>query len=190
MVGPLEGFADVWGSAFLKQVYGCDQTLAASIPSMIFIGTCFGSPVLSFIAEKAGSHLATIAASGAIMALSFFSLLFWQLSPGMLSISFLVAGVCSAYQVLAIYKASTLVRDQVAGLTTAIANMIIMIFGYAFHTVIGAVVNFAGGAENSEALSLGIAVIPAALCIGTAGFMALLFLERGRYTDAAAQTSN
>ena len=54
MVGPLEGFADVWGTAFLKQVYGYDGALAASIPSMIFIGMCFGAPVLSLIAEKIG----------------------------------------------------------------------------------------------------------------------------------------
>ena len=37
MVGPLEGFADVWGTVFLKQVYGIDGNLAASLPSMIFI---------------------------------------------------------------------------------------------------------------------------------------------------------
>jgi len=60
MVGTLEGFADVWGTVFFKQVYGFDSTVAASMPSMIYMGMCFGAPVLSLIADKVGSYLATI----------------------------------------------------------------------------------------------------------------------------------
>jgi predicted MFS family arabinose efflux permease len=177
MVGPLEGFADVWGTAFLKQVYGFDGALAASLPSMIFIGMCCGAPVLSFIAEKAGSYLGTIIGAGITMTASFFVLLNWQLSSSPLAICFVVVGVCCAYQILAIYKASTYVREQVAGLTTAVANMIIMIFGYAFHTVIGAVIDAFGGPNVSKALIYGTRVIPIALCLGTAGFVLLFKKE-------------
>lgn len=178
MVGPLEGFADVWGTAFLKQVYGFDSTVAASLPSMIFIGMCFGAPVLSWIAEKIGSYLLTIISSGVTMALVFFSLLPWSISPGVLSALFVLVGMCCAYQILAIYSASTYVREGVAGLTTAIANMIIMTFGYVFHTVIGSVVSSCGGPQVSSALLYGIAVIPIALCIGSSGFIKLFFEER------------
>ncbi|MGL4540524.1 MAG: MFS transporter [Candidatus Rhabdochlamydia sp.] len=175
MVGPLEGFADVWGTAFLKQVYGFDGAVAASIPSMIFIGMCFGAPLLSLIADRVGSYLATIIGAGLIMTLCFFLLLFWQLASGILTISFILVGICSAYQILAIYKASTYVREQVAGLTTAVANMIIMIFGYAFHASIGGIINLMGGPKLSHALMYGVAVIPIALCLGTAGFILLSY---------------
>ena len=185
MVGPLEGFADVWGTAFLKQVYGLDSTLSASLPSMIFIGMCFGAPVLSLIAEKVGSYIATIIGAGIAMAVSFSLLLAWHLTSSMVSISFVIVGICCAYQILAIYKASTYVREQVAGLTTAVANMIIMVFGYAFHTVIGTVVNAMGGPSVSEALVFGVAVIPIALCIGSAGFIFLLVLDKKSQTAAA-----
>ncbi|KAF3361671.1 putative to nasA protein [Chlamydiales bacterium STE3] len=178
MVGPLEGFADVWGTAFFKQVYGFDSTLAASLPSMIFIGMCFGAPVLSLIAEKTNSYLGTIIGSGLVMAISFCCLIFYALSSTMLSISFTLVGVCCAYQILAIYKASTYVREEVAGLTTAVANMIIMIFGYIFHSVIGNVVNLFGGPGEAEALSYGIATIPLALFIGTFGFVIFLVREK------------
>ena len=178
MVGPLEGFADVWGTAFLKQVYGLDNTLAASLPSAIFVGMCFGAPVLSMIAEKVDSFIATIIGAGIAMAVCFFLLLEWRLTTSMVSLSFAIVGVCSAYQILAIYKASTYVRTEVAGLTTAVANMIIMIFGYGFHTVIGTVVNALGGPSVSEALLFGVAVIPAALCLGSAGFIFLLVMDR------------
>lgn len=178
MLGPLEGFADVWGSTFLKNVYGFDTATAASLPSLIFIGMCFGSPLLNFVAEKTGNYLAVIIGSGIVMTAVFASMLFWQMSPGMISFSFILAGICCAYQILAIYKASTYVRENVAGLTTAVANMIIMIFGYLFHTIIGGTISFFGDATNPESLSLGVAVIPVGLLIGTAGFVFLFFAEK------------
>ncbi len=177
MVGPLEGFADVWGTIFLKQVYGFDERVAASIPSMIFMGMCFGAPVLSLIADRVG-NLATIIGSGITMAICFFSMLFWHLTPSILTTGFILVGMCCAYQILAIYKTSTYVREQVAGLTTAVANMIIMIFGYAFHTSIGGIINFMGGPDLSYTLVYGVAVIPIALCLGTVGFILLFYFSR------------
>jgi len=177
MVGPVEGFADVWGVAFLKQVCGFDSAIAAGLPSMIFIGMCFGSPALTFIADKIGYFLA-IVLSGLIMVAGFLGFLFTPLSSGAISLSFGLIGVCCAYQILAIYKASTSVREQVAGLTTAAANMIIMIFGYAFHTAIGTMVNYMGGASNSQALIYGVAIIPVGLSLGTLGFTYLYFKEK------------
>lgn len=178
MVGPLEGFADVWGTAFLKQVYGFDGTLAASMPSMIFIGMCFGAPVLSMIADKVGSYAATIIGAGIGMSLCFALLLMWHLPSGVLTLNFILIGVCCAYQILAIYKASTYVREQVAGLTTAVANMIIMIFGYAFHTAIGGIVNAFGGPNSTTALVYGTAIIPITLLIGSAGFTLILIWDK------------
>lgn len=185
MVGPLEGFADVWGTVFLKQVYGFEGTVAASMPSMIFIGMCFGAPVLSYIADKVGSYLATIIGSGMIMAFGFAAMIFLPLPSAILSLSFILVGVCCAYQILAIYKASTYVKERVAGLTTAVANMIIMIFGYAFHTIIGGVVDAMGGPTESLALIYGISVIPITLVMGTVGFMTLLGYEKNAVTTLA-----
>lgn len=178
MIGPLEGFADVWSNAYLKEVYGFEKALAASLPSMIFIGMCFGAPLLSLIAERTHNYLATIAGAGLIMAALFFVFLNWQLAPLSLSLSFILIGIGSAYQILAIYKASTYVSLQVAGLTTAIANMIIMVFGYGFHTVMGNIVNALGGPNSPGALKAGIFIIPITLLLGTLGFSWLLFQER------------
>ena len=178
MVGPLEGFADVWGNVFLKQVYGYDTALAASMPSMIFIGMCFGAPLLSLIADKVGGYPATIIGAGATMAACFGLLLLLNIAPALLTLCFIIVGVCCAYQILAIYKASTYVREEVAGLTTAVANMIIMTFGYAFHAVIGFVVSAMGGPGESLALVYGLAVIPAALGVGIIGFFSIYASER------------
>lgn len=173
MVGPIEGFADVWGTEFLKRVYGLEPGTAAQLPSLIFIGMCFGAPLLSFFADKTGRYLGTIMVSGAVMALSFFILLAGWFSEPMLRVDFILIGVCCSYQILAIYKASTYVREQVASLTTALANMIIMSFGYAFHSLIGFIIEYMGGAELSDAFIMGVSIIPMGLLIGTAGFLAL-----------------
>lgn len=178
MVAPLEGFADVWGTVFFKQVYGFDGTVAASLPSMIFIGMCFGAPVLSIIAEKAGSYLAVILGAGIMMAASFTAMLYFPLSSGVISLLLILIGISCSYQILAIYQASTYVREQVAGLTTAVANMIIMIFGYFFHSIIGGVVNVYGGPESSKALILGVEVIPIGLALGVLGFVWLLLANK------------
>jgi predicted MFS family arabinose efflux permease len=177
MVGPLEGFADVWGSAFLRQIYGLETSMAASLLSLIFIGMCFGSPLLSILAEKIGNYLLTIVGAGLVMAAVFSLLLLSRVSLTAVSASFVLVGGCCAYQILAIYKASTFVREEVAGLTTAVANMIIMIFGYAFHASIGAVVNALGGPNDSKALLCGVCVIPSALLLGTIGFAVLCAKE-------------
>ena len=162
MVGPLEGFADVWGTAFLKQVYGFDNNISA--------------PVLSLFAEKT-NYLATITGAGIIMAISFFVMLTGILSTQIMGILFIIIGVCCAYQILAIYKASTYVSENVAGLTTAITNMIIMFFGYIFHTLIGYIVHHMGGVGVHDALVYGIAIIPIALTIGSLGFVILMINE-------------
>ncbi|WP_347252082.1 MFS transporter [Legionella sp.] len=180
MVGPLEGFADVWGSAFIKRVYGFDPTLASYLPSMIFIGMCFGAPVLSFIAEKTNNYLGVIIGAGIAMMLVFLALISKQFTANTMALSFILVGVCSAYQILAIYKASTYLPEQVAGITTAIANMIIMSFGYAFHTSIGFLIHTFGGSGVSSAFIYGLSVIPLTLAIAVIGFFALFYQERGK----------
>lgn len=178
MVGPLEGFADVWGGVFLKQVYGLENSVAISLPSMIFIGMCFGAPVLSLIAEKTGYYLGSMIASGLIMTAVFVALVLGILTTPTISMAFLLVGICCSYQILAIFKASTYVSEEVVGLTTAMANMIIMSFGYAFHSAMGYVVNIYGGPEITQSLIYGVSVIPIGLAIGVLGLLSLAYQDR------------
>lgn len=184
LVGPLEGFADVWGSAFLQRVYGIDITTANTLPSLIFIGMCFGAPILSIIAEKTGYYLGIIVVVGIIMCLLFTGLILGGFGVSSISFSFIIVGICCAYQILAIYKASTYVPENIKGLTTAVANIIIMAFGYIFHTSIGLVVHYYGGSSSAKALIYGIWVIPISLFIGVVG---LCLLGRTASSKIAAE---
>lgn len=178
MVGPLEGFADVWGAEFLKQIYGYESTKASYLTSLIFVGMCFGAPILSFIAEKTNAYLGSIIGAALIMCFIFTSLLFQILDMSGLTIGFTIVGICCAYQILAIYKASTYVPEHASGLTTAVANMIIMAFGYGFHTSIGLVVN-AYMPDIEAAYIMGVAVIPTCLAFGAVGSIFISMHDRG-----------
>lgn len=177
MVGPLEGFADVWGAIFLKRVYGFDANLSSSLPSMIFMGMCFGAPLLSLFAEKT-SYFGTIIGSAVVMTLGFFVLLAGNMTIALMGIVFVIIGIASAYQIIAIYKASTYVSENVVGLTTAFTNMAIMFFGYIFHTAIGSTVHTFGGVKDVVALLYGISIIPAGLVLGAVGFIILMGFEK------------
>lgn len=182
MVGPLEGFADVWGSSFLKSVYSYDSSYAAYLPSMMFMGMCFGSVVLVLIAEKTNSYSGSIIGAGLIMFSFFILLLLKWLNSSTMFFGFILVGVCSAYQIIAIYKASTYVPERLVGITTTIANMIIMTSGYVFHSVIGAVVESFGGIASNSALIAGASVIPLTLLFGVLGFITLAILDKTKRT--------
>ncbi len=171
MVGPLEGFADVWGVQFLKIFHGIPDSLASGIPSWIYFGMCFGGPILSFITEKFAKPMQVVLVTAGIMALAFFLLITVQLSVVALSIMFFIVGVCSAYQILIFFQASTFVAESDKTLASVVANMIIMIFGYLFHSVIGKSIGWFAenqgveGFRNADVLAKGISIIPIALTL-------------------------
>lgn len=180
MVGPLEGFADVWGKEFLKTNMGFDNLLSSELPSYIFIGMCIGAPFITYLADKFRSYFSFIIIGAIIMASSFIWIFNGSaFSPIELKILFLIIGVMCAYQILVIYLASTFVDETVVGLTTACANMIMMSFGYLFHRVIGKLmdINWDGTLTDGarvyppEAFVQGLSIIPIGLIVGAIGFI-------------------
>ena len=177
MVGPMEGFADAWGSDFFKNVYGYDGNASNYLTSLIYVGMLF-APVLSRIAEYIGRYYVTIALAGSLMLAVFVLMILGNAGYNVMAAGLFVVGICCAYQILAIYKASTYVPESVAGLTTAVANMIIMSFGYVFHSVIGVIIKLYAESGNAEAFTYGIAIVPATLLVGALGFTILSFREK------------
>jgi predicted MFS family arabinose efflux permease len=183
MVGPMEGFADAWGSEFFKQTYGFDTNMSNSLTSMIYFGFLF-APVLSWIAERTGYYLGTVVGAGIMMAAVFIMLVAGVLNGMSITVGLFIVGVCCAYQIIVIYKAATYVPDEVAGLTTAVTNMIIMSFGYVFHTVIGVVIKAYSSDGPAISFTYGVSAIPIALVIGSIGFVMLSYGEKKKKRSA------
>jgi len=173
MLGPLEGFADVWGAGFLQSVYQIAPAKAAGISSLMFLGMLFGAPGLTYMADYLKAHIKIIIGAALFMGTAFVTMLYGFGSPEMLSVLFTAVGVACAYQIIAIYVASTYVRERHVSITTALANMIIMTFGYFFHTVIGIMMgdHQSGGNFSHEQYQYGLSIIPICLFIAAIGFM-------------------
>lgn len=173
MVGPLEGFADVWGAGFIQSAYNVPVARAAGITSLIFLGMLFGAPGITYLADKLKAHLKIVIVCALFMGIIFTVMLLGFGSAKILSFLFTAVGVCSAYQIITIYMASTHVRERLVGLTTAIANMIIMAFGYFFHSTIGIIMGSqnSGGNFSHEQYQYGLSVIPICLFIAAIGFI-------------------
>ncbi|MCP4922456.1 MAG: MFS transporter, partial [bacterium] len=168
MVGPLEGFADAWSVEFFRSVYGLSEATASTLPSFVFLGTCFGAPFLSFLAAKTTGYYEVTILSAILMLLGFLGFMFFPLSVTWVSVVLTVIGILCGYQILVIYKASTYAPNNLTGITTAFANMIIMAFGYVFHTSIGKTMDvfWDGTMEGSrkiysaDAFINGVSIIP------------------------------
>jgi MFS family permease len=188
MIGPLEGFADAWGSGFLNTVYDIDRAISGTIIASILTGMCIGCVVLPFVAEKANSHYLVTLASAIIMAGCFTFLLMGYGDIIGVRIICLLIGIFSAYQVVIIAKISSFVPQNLSGMAAAIANMIMMAFGSIFHTIIGnSMAKLWGGIlidnvriYSKEAYIKSISVIPAAMTVAIIGFSLLLIIKACR----------
>ena len=181
MVGPMEGFADAWGSAFIITMYGLEKAAADSIIMSILLGMCVGCIILPYIADKTRMFLGLTILSGIMMAVCFIYLLQGTATPVILYYICLIIGFFCAYQIVILAKISTFVSEERSGLAAAVANMILMTFGWVFHNSIGMTLDSLWDGTtinglryyNVEAFVTGISIIPLAIMIAVAGFIML-----------------
>jgi MFS family permease len=187
MVGPLEGFADAWGSSFMNVVYGIAREQANFMISTILTGMCVGCIILPYIADKTDTYHGITLLSAIVMTISFAYLLTVATnSIFVLTAICLIIGIFCAYQVVIISKISTYVEERLSGMAASVANMIIMSFGSVFHNAIGITTDkfwdgtIVNGIKiyNSSAYLKGISVIPLAMIIAIIGFVALIIYEK------------
>lgn len=186
MVAPLEGFADGWAVKFLQVAYSLNKDLAATLPSLIFLGLCIGGPILGFIAEKTQAYYTILIVCAVSMTVSFIVILNGIASTEVLAGLFLLIGILSVYQTIVIYKSSIVVTEKLAGLTTACANMIIMIFGYFFHSILGITINklWNGAMSNgvpiysAANLTQALTIVPIGLFLAGIGFISIKLITK------------
>ncbi len=138
MVGPMEGFVDGWSVMTFKIIHCWSDSDAILAPSMIFLGMCIGCSVIGIITEKTQKYYSIIGGSSLVMIVSFCWII-WGNSEEvqlMLAVLFIIGVVC-AYQIVVMSKAALLAGKKLVTTGTAVANMIVMIFGSIYHSIIG-----------------------------------------------------
>lgn len=179
MVGPLEGFSDAWATEFLKTIYHFDPAVCKQLPRLILLGMCFGTPFLTYFADKTQAYFKIIIFAAFAMCLGFVFILSGIGNVMSMYVIFTLIGILSGYQMIALYQANQLAHNHLVGLTTACTNMIIMLFGYLFNTAIGLLIKsqWDHTMENGvpvysfDTLISSISVIPEALLVGGYGFI-------------------
>jgi len=138
MVGPLEGFADVWGVNYLMQAIAVNKADAAGFVSYIFVGMLFGGPLLAAWAKRIGNYsVITMCSLGMVLAFLWLLYATTFFNAYSLSVLFFVVGILCCYQVLVFATGSELVTPAMLGITIAFLNCINMLGGSFFHSTIG-----------------------------------------------------
>jgi MFS family permease len=174
--GPLEGFADAWATHALIDIYKLSALIASQGPFIIFGSLIIGLMAISYISKQLG-NLKTTAIYGVLMLIAFSLILTGNINLYVLYGCFIILGFCSAYQVPAIESTMRLFKDEMSGLATAIFNMIMMIFGAFFHTVIGTSIQMMKKSDEIglEVYQYGFSIIPLMLFLGISIF---IFLQK------------
>lgn len=177
MVGPMEGFVDGWSVITFKSIHHWHDNDATFAPSMIFLGMCLGASMIGIITEKTQKYYSIIGICNIIMIISF-GWIIWG-NGEKIQLMFVVlflTGVACAYQIVIMSKAGLLAGKRLITTGTAIANMIVMIFGSIYHSIIGNLITknntLSDGAYSVAAIQSGI--IP--LIIGLIIAIPLLFI--------------
>ena len=163
MVGPVEGFADGWGTLFFQSIYEMDRKTASILPSMIFFGMCFGCIIIGYFTEKTQMHIQVVVTSVIAMLTAFIMMLFFKCSISVLYCLTFIIGFASSYQLSILSKVREFAQPRFADLSSATANMIMMIFGSVFHNSIGYIIG--GQSSNAVQIQSGLSVIPIALAV-------------------------
>lgn len=188
MVGSLEGFADLWSISFFKDVYKMSPIDSTTITSFVYIGMCFGGPVLTIFSEFFKSSYFMIFLTG-LFTIVIFLILFYSSTISFFSASALMflLGIFCCYQVLVFNITGNLVHKNHGAIAIAIVNCINMSFGHLFHKAISILIEYNwDGVLNDSGLPIynrgdfimGIGIIPVACFSGMLGFIYLSLKTR------------
>lgn len=191
MIGPVEGFSDGWATSFLATYYpSWSKELVAFLPSLILIGMGLGGPLIGYITEKTKAYYKITIYCSLIMASSLLTLLYTKVSVLLVSTLLLIIGLASAYQTVVLYYASLLVPEKIASLTMACVNMIMLTFGYFFHTVLGILIDYFNNHQSlskpqtdlliysEAAFQQSLSLLPIALFLASIGLVIMQSLDK------------
>ncbi|MEY3196888.1 MAG: hypothetical protein RLZZ59_256 [Pseudomonadota bacterium] len=181
MIGPLEGFASIWGRNFLVQIYGMSALDATQNISLILIGLGIGCVIYGYLYPKVQNVPKSIAYVGILMLLSMIMLINYPIEYSSLTyIICFVIGICCAYQIFSFAMISKFIPTKTIALSTAILNMIIMSFGFVYHNLIGFILStffisdsFSSSIYSHDAYKAAFAPVLIGIAIGTFGFSRL-----------------
>lgn len=143
MVAPIVTYSELWGDAFLTQVYGFARPTAAEITSITFVGIAIGGPAIGFISDYFKQRKAPML-YGAIGALMCICSIFFipDLPMYALYILHILFGMFSSSMLLCFTLISEAAKPGLRATTVGLVNSVIMATGALLQKVSGMVLDY------------------------------------------------
>jgi sugar phosphate permease len=141
-LGPVSCFCDAWGVSFLECVYGMGKMQAASIVSLIYLGTIFGAPLAAFLSKKFESYKKIMVLGGVLLFVLFAMIIFVKVDVFVLKILIFSAGVAFSGQFLSFPAVLSMAPSKISATLTGTVNSITMLGSTLLIPLIGGIMDF------------------------------------------------
>ncbi len=170
---PLSGFADLWGAAYIEDVYGVSRAVAADMSWLIYFGIGISAPLWSLVHAYFKSYRKSLALASFIAATTFASALYLPLpNLWVLGILLFICGLGLGGQFLAFSAVSELNCTSRTAMSSGIHNMMCMLSGVISQPLIGYFMDQGAHATMEEdvvyspqSYTYGLSVVVIGLCI-------------------------
>jgi MFS family permease len=139
MLGPLEGFASLWGKNYLVQIYYATEMQASKLVNLIYLGFGVGGLCYGALSSKIINISSHIMIMGLGLLLSFGVLMSGILNVHSLYYITFIMGFFSSYQILSFILYIRLKKEKFLISALALINTIIMIFGFVYSFLISVI---------------------------------------------------
>jgi len=134
---PMSTFTSLWGVPFLMNVYHFEQTKAAFLCSLMWLGLATASPLLGIISTAFKNRVFPLAISALIGAISFYFILKCNLPIFTVGLLLFLAGAACSGQALSFTVVKENNLSSAKGTAIAFNNMAVVISGALFQPLIG-----------------------------------------------------
>lgn len=134
---PMSSFASLWGVPFLRETYQFDQTKAAFLCSLMWLGLAVASPFLGIISTACRNRVYPLAISALTGAISFYLVLEFHFPALAVGLLLFLAGAACSGQALSFTVVKENNPSSAKGTAIAFNNMAVVISGALFQPLIG-----------------------------------------------------
>lgn len=134
---PMSSFASLWGVPFLISVDHLDQTTAAFLCSLMWLGLALMSPLLGVISTTCKNRVYPLAISALVGCISFSLILEFHFSLFVTGILLFLAGAACSGQALSFTVVKENNSSSIKATAIAFNNMAVVISGALFQPLIG-----------------------------------------------------
>lgn len=135
IIWSMEGFADGWSVPLLTSLFQWSAMEATDATSIIPMGFAVGSIILPLLAKRFDNSKQLFGLSGLFSSMVLAGLFIPEIPTWFILTLYSMMGCFAAYQVLCIDWGGRVVVPELSSLASASTNLLIMSFGYVFHTL-------------------------------------------------------